>query len=284
VEEKAPISLPRPLRIAAIAFAALVLFTTFVYMGFPYDRLGPILVSRVEQASDLRVRVDGVSPSPQLLGPGIALEKLRVEFADGRVLDFSRVRVRLAWSTSWLMARPAFAIDAESPSGSVDGVVTLGQPSAFDGELSGIDLEAYDLAAYAQGLSLEGVADLDVDLSFGEAGSEGTLTLNARSGTLAHPSLPMTIPYEQIHGEFVLGGDAAVRIESLVIESSLGQGTIGGSVGHAAGGKGAPLDIQVEIAAAPAVQSVLRSQGVKLAKDGSATFRIAGTTGQPRVQ
>ena len=94
----------------------------------------------------------------------------------------------------------------------------------------------------------------------------------------------MAIPYEKIHGEFVLGGDTAVRIKSLSIDSSLGQGAIHGSVGRATGANGAPLDLQVEITAAPAVQAVLRAQGVRLKADGSTKFRLAGTTAHPRVQ
>jgi hypothetical protein len=55
-------------------------------------------------------------------------------------------------------------------------------------------------------------------------------------------------------------------------------------VGRATGANGAPLDLQIEITAAPAVQAVLRAQGVRLEADGSTKFRLAGTTAHPRVQ
>jgi hypothetical protein len=48
VEEASPSSRSRPLRIAAVVAAAIVLTTTFVYLGFPYDRLGPILEAHVD--------------------------------------------------------------------------------------------------------------------------------------------------------------------------------------------------------------------------------------------
>ena len=82
----------------------------------------------------------------------------------------------------------------------------------------------------------------------------------------------------------MLGGEAALRIDSLSIDSSLGQGAIDGSVGRATRAAGAPLDLQVEIAAAPAVQSVLRAQGIRLAADGTTRFRLAGTTAHPTIQ
>jgi type II secretion system protein N len=282
VEERTPSSLPRPLRIAAVALAGLVLFAGFVYLGFPYDRLGAVLAHRIERATGVGLDIGGVAASPHWLGPGIAVSDVRARL-DGRVQDVSRLHVRPAWSLSWLLARPALALDAVSPTGSLRGVLTLGPQASFTGELRELDLGALGLEQLASGLSVDGSADLVLSLSFGESGAEGPVSLVARQGTLEHPSLPLAIPYEEIQGEFVLGGENALRIDSLSIDSSLGQGAIDGSVGRARA-NGAPLDLQVEIAAAPAVQSVLRAQGIQLAANGTTRFHLAGTTTRPSVR
>jgi len=284
VAERTPTSLPRPLRIAAVVLAGLVLFSGFVYLGFPYDRLAPILAQRVEQAAGIDLRIGEISASPHWLGPGIAFTGVRIQLADGEAQTLTRLYVRPAWSFSWLLARPALALDGESPAGSLRGVLTLGPESSFAGRLSQVDLAALGLDQLAAGVSLDGSADLQLELSFGETGAEGPVSLVAHNGTLEHPSLPMAIPYEEIHGEFVLGGETALHIGSLSIDSSLGRGAIDGSVGRATGAGGSPLDLQVEIAAVPAVQSVLRAQGIRLAADGTTRFRLAGTTARPTIQ
>jgi type II secretion system protein N len=283
VEDSTP-ELPRPLRIAAVALAAIVLFAGFVYLGFPYARLAPILEQRVRQSTGVTLTVGGISPSPHWLGPGIALENLRARFPNGQVQTFVELRIRPAWSLAWLTARPAFAVAGESPGGSLDGELTLGSSPSFEGELLQVDLAGLGLDALAQGVALDGTADLQVSLSLAETGAEGPVSLLARNGTLAHPALPMSIPFEEMRGELVLGGEAALRIESLAIDSSLGQGAIDGSVGRANRSNGAPLDLQVQITAAPAVQAVLRAQGVRLEPDGTTKFRVAGTTARPLVQ
>jgi type II secretion system protein N len=284
VEERAPLSAPRPLRIAAVALAGVLLFGGFVYLGFPYDRLGPVLAERIERATGLGLDIGGVAASPDWLGPGIALTDVRVRLPDGRVQPVSRLHVRPAWSLSWLRARPALALEAESPSGSLQGVLTLGPEAAFAGQLRQLDLASLALEQLARGLALEGSADLELSLVFGQAGAEGPVSLVAREGSLAHPSLPLAIPYEEIQGEFVLGGETALRIEQLSIDSSLGQGAIDGSVGRGSRGNGAPLDLQVEIAAVPAVQAVLRAQGIQLAANGTTRFHLAGTTSRPIIR
>lgn len=284
MEEQATPSLPRPLRIGAIALAGLLLFTTFVYLRFPYDRLGALLASRIGQATGVELWIGSVSASPQWLGPGIAFEDVRARLPDGRTRTVSRVRVRPAWSLAWLTARPALALDAESPDGSLEGVLTLGSAPSFAGTLAQVDLAALGIDALAGGVALGGSADLELELVFGDTGAEGPVSLEARQGTLEHPSLPLVIPYEEIHGRFVLGGESALRIESLSIASSLGKGDIGGSVGHATQRNGAPLDLQIEIQAAPAMQPMLRAQGIRLAADGSTRFHVAGTTARPRLR
>jgi type II secretion system protein N len=282
VEEASPSSRSRPLRIAAVVAAAIVLTTTFVYLGFPYDRLGPILEAQAEAATGARITVGAVSASPQLLGPGIAFEDLRADLGSGPPIALSRLRLRPAWSLSWLRGRPALAVDAESGTGHVQGVVTLGSAPSFEGEASELDLRTLGVESFAEGLSLEGTADVELSLSFEDAGTEGPITLTARSGNLSHPSLPLSIPYDEIRGDFVLGGEVSVRIESLEIDSSLGQGSVSGTVGH--GASTAPLDLEVRVTAAPAVQAVLRAQGVRLDRKGAAQFRVAGTASSPAVR
>ena len=284
MEESAPTSIPRPLRIAAVVAAAIALTTTFIYLGFPYDRLGPFLEGQAQAATGARVTLGAVSASPQLLGPGIAVESLRADLGNGRPIELSRLRLRPAWSLSWLLGRPALAIDAESGTGRAGGVVTLGSAPSFQGTASELDLRTLGIESFAQGLSLEGTADLELSLSFAESGAEGPLHLTARSGTLSHPAFPMAIPYDEIRGRFALGGEVSVNIESLEIDSTLGQGSVTGTVGHGPSPSAAPLDLQIQLTAEPAVQAVLRAQGIRLDRKGAGQFRVTGTASNPSVR
>ncbi|MGH0032049.1 MAG: hypothetical protein ACQGVC_19840, partial [Myxococcota bacterium] len=85
-----PVSLPRPLRIAAVVLAALLLTSFFVYLGFPWDRLADRLGARVEQGTGMRLAWAGVEASPQLLGPGIAFDELQALTRAGRGLGAHR--------------------------------------------------------------------------------------------------------------------------------------------------------------------------------------------------
>jgi type II secretion system protein N len=271
----------RPLRITAIALAALVLTSTFVYLGFPYELLAHRVAREVQSATGYVVSYGPVGASPGLLGPGIAIDELHASDPEGGSFDFSRVRLRPAWSLSWLTARPAFFVDAQSSLGHVRGVTTLRGPLAFDGEVREIDLTSLLAGALPQGTELTGVLDVVADVQLAEQGAEGSLSLTAREGQLAYPGLPLDVPYDQIEGELRLGGEATAEILSLTIQSPMGSGSITGTIGPSPVLSRAPLDLSLEITAADGIRGAIEAQGVRFGQDGTISLKVGGTVTRP---
>lgn len=274
-------ALPRPLRNAALAAAALLLTGLFVFLGFPYDRLGHRIAGSLEAATGYRISFDSVGPHLGLLGPGIAIAGLRAVAPDGEVFDFARVRLRPAWSPSWLLLQPAVFVDAESGVGRVRGVTRVSGEPAFDGELRELDLAAVLDGRLPAGTALTGTADVDATLAMGPDGVAGPVALHLRDGTLSHPELPMDVPYETLDAELEVGGDASLRIASFALRSPLGTGGLTGSIGRAGSLAQAPLDLALEITASEGIRDGLAAQGVRFGRDGTLSLQVGGTLSAP---
>lgn len=273
------------LQIMGIALAALLLTGFFAYLRFPYDRLSDALTNWLERDAGVRLEIGRLFASPQLAGPGLAAESVRLVRADGTRIQIDRLRVRPAWSLSWLMLRPALHLDVEAPLGALDGVVTLWGPRAFHGKLREVNLaELAGLGVQLAGANLEGKADLDIDLALEEAGPVGPLHIEAREGVLTHPQLPMAIPYEQLQGDLVFGGQNWLSISAIELRSPLGQGSLSGTVGLAPELAQAPLDLNAVVEVAETIRGSLAGQGVRVGRDGKVQLRVTGTASSPIVR
>lgn len=278
-----PLPQSRPLRITVIAVAAFLLTSFFIYLGFPYDRVADLAAQQIQSATGYRLAYGPVDASPGLLGPGIAVESLRATAPGGESWDFSRVRVRAAWSPAWFTLKPALYIDAESELGHVRGVAVVSGEPAFDGEALGVDLSTLLAGRLPARTELSGNADIVADVAMSPAGPDGPISLLAREGVLSHPRLPMDVPYQQIEGEVRLGGENTAEIVSLTIDSPLGTGRISGTVGQAPVMARAALDLSIEITAAEDIRGALSAQGVRFGADGSMTLQVSGTVASPRT-
>jgi len=277
-------SLPLPLRITGIAVAALVLTGFFAYLRFPYDRLAESISARLAAGTGLRVEIGRLAPSPQLAGPGLMAENVRIRRPDGSVVQIDRLRVRPAWSLAWLIARPALHLQAESPVARLEGVVLLRGPRHFEGDLSEVDLTELLGAETLAGARLEGRADFELDVVFEESGPRGPVRIAARDGVLSHPQLPMAVPYEELSGSLALGGESWVEIQNLDLRSPLGSGTLKGTVGRAPDPGQAPLQLEIAIQVSPEIHGSLAAQGVRVGRDGQLRYRVLGTAAAPIVR
>lgn len=277
--------LPRGLVWGGAPVAAVVLFVFFVIVGFPYDRLATWISWQVRQATGTQLVIGELEPGLGLL-PGLEAHDVRVVTADGQRLDLARVWLRPALSWSWLHGVPAVAGEAEGDVGRADGVAWLGSHGGFEGELRGVDVARLPSDALAADVSLAGRLDADVDLHFGDDGPEGTTRFVATQGSLSHPALPLALPFAALSGELAWGeGDDLVRVNGLQLDGPLVSGTGSGRVGRAPDPVRAPLDLALEIRARdPSVQGFLRSSGARTGRDGTASFRVTGTLGDPVVR
>jgi type II secretion system protein N len=274
---------PGSLQMAALIVAAVLLTATFAYLRFPYDRLAASLAARFDEAG-VRVQIGGLHANPTLAGPGLAAEDLRVTRPDGTVVRVDSLRVRPAWSLSWLAARPAFHLDLESPQGAIDGVAVLWGPRRFSGSLRDVDLNGLLGTEGLAGARVEGRASFDVDVALEASGPTGPVHVVAKDGVLTHPQIPMAIPYEELHGDLALGGDSLLKISDLQVSSPLGTGTLHGSVGRAPDPRQAPLDLELAVQVAQSIRSSLTSQGVRVGRDGELHYKISGTAAAPIVR
>lgn len=274
---------PRPLRSIAIAAAALLLTGTFAYLRFPYDRLAASLAARLEDAG-IELEIGRLAASPSLAGPGLLAENVRITRPDGSVWRVDRLRVRPAWSLAWLAARPALHLRAEAPQGQVDGVAVLWGPQRFTGSLREVDLTELLGAEQLAGARLEGRASFDLDVALEQSGPSGPLRISARDGVLSHPQLPMAVPYEELQGDLVLGGEHWLEVSAFELRSPLGTGTLRGSIGRAPDPSQAPLDLELALVVAQGIRSSLTSQGVRVGRDGELSYKIRGTAAAPEIK
>jgi type II secretion system protein N len=272
------------LRITGIAIAAVVLTLFFMVLGFPYDRLAQRIAGQIERQTGTRVALGPVSLGLVHWAPGLEAESVRIVRPDGSRIDLDHLGVRPAFSLAWLRGTPAWATDVESAQGAASGVLTLGDAPGFDGGLYDVDLEVLPQEELGAPLQVKGRADADVDLVLGEEGPTGSVVFEARDGILAHPELPLPMPFEKIDGEIDLGGEDWARIRSFAFESPLASGRVRGTIGRAPRFALAPLRLQVELTVSGAVQGSLNAQGVEIGKHGEIRADVTGTPMRPVVR
>jgi type II secretion system protein N len=277
--------LPRGLVWVGTPVAALLLFAFFVYLGFPYDRLAGWISWQVGQATGTHLIIGELRPRLGLL-PGFEAHDVRVMMPDGLQVDLTRAWLRPAWSWSWLRGVPALAGELEGDLGRAEGVAWLGERGGFEGELRQLDVSRLPLQAVLEdGVSLRGRLDADVNLHFGQGGPVGQTHFVATQGSILHPALPVPLPFEALSGELEWGPDPLVKLASLRLEGPLVSGGGSGTIGRVDDLALAPLDLSVDIQSRdPNVRSLLQSVGARPGRDGSASFHLTGTLGDPVVR
>ncbi|HTF33854.1 MAG TPA: type II secretion system protein GspN [Myxococcota bacterium] len=280
-----PLELPRWVRTRAIPLGAALLTLLFVVAGFPFDRLAPSLAARVSQGLGAQVSIASVGPSLSLLGPGVRASGVSVAWPDGSQLRLDSLRVRPAWSFAWLRGRPALALRLAAPLGQLNGTLTLGSESGFDGALHEFELAKLPLQSLVPGASIDGKASGDLDITTTPGGARGSFHVEARDGSLGLPNLPFALPYTMLRTDVRLTDAALAEISSLELDGPLLSLRASGSIGRAALLLAAPLNLSVRIQAKDSsVGPLLAAAGLRMAADGSADLRITGTAGQPLLR
>jgi len=275
---------PGVLRVFGIVLAAIALTGFFMVLRFPYDRLADVLAARLERDSGTRITLGHVSPGWVRWAPGLEATDVRVQQPDGTRLDFARVAARPALSFSWLSGAPALATEIESPLARVSGVVTLGPEAGFSGSVRDADLSQVPIEGLGARAHLEGTAEAEIDVVRTREGPQGSVRFVAREGSFAHPQLPLALPYQEIHGEVVLGGDHWAEIRELVLDSPIASGDVGGTIGRSASFSSAPLDLRLDLTVGEAIRGSLGAQGVDVGRDGRIQSHIQGTPARPVVR
>jgi type II secretion system protein N len=260
-----------------LAGAALALTSLFVLILFPYGNYRAWVEAGLAAGSGARVSVADAGGSFGLSGPALRLSGISMAYPDGLRLELDEVRVRPALSFSWLSGDPALHLEARGEVGELSGTCWLGERPGFDGSIEALQLEALPLTRYAEGLSLSGLADLEIDLR-AEAGTlSGDVELDARDGSVAFPPYGVPVPFAHAYAEASLSAEG-VSIETLSLEDEGLRVEAEGSIGP--GARGA-LDLRAELEVSdPALRSLV-GQAVPLNGEGRGAVRLAGSLARP---
>lgn len=277
-------SLQRLQRIG-IPLGAVLLTLFFVAVRFPYDRIRDVVTAQASQALGAQVKVASLGPSFSLLGPGISVTGLDVLLPGGQRVQLDLADVRPAWSTSWLRGRPALHVDLAGPQGRAVGTLRLGDEPGFDGDLHEVDLARLPLESFIQGLSLDGIAEAEIDVVRTAAGPRGRVSIEATSGSVALPGVPVALPFETLKASTKLTDQHLAEGLTLDLAGPMLTARVSGNVGQSPAPIAAPLDLQLTLRVVdPSIQPMLAGTGLRFAPDGSAEMRLTGTAGRPLLR
>lgn len=277
-------AVPRWLRVIGIPGVGLLLVLGFITRGFPYQRLGEFIEAAVRRETPILLQIRSVEPRLTLGGPGLEARGVRAWGPGDMELELGTLRLQPAWSLSWFRGAPAIHTHLAGPLGEAEGTVTLNGSGAWVGRLRRIDLATLPLWEVWPGMALEGSADASIDLRLGESGPEGTIAFEARDGSVKIPGIPVAVPFDQLIGDLVLGGQAIATVNSIELRGPLLSGELTGTVGHARQFESAPLSLRIVLQTPAASRHLLKSAGMRVSREGSTRVRITGTIANPRVQ
>jgi hypothetical protein len=254
-------ALPVFLRFVAIPLAGALLFLLFLHLGFPYDRLAGRLAEQLGQTTRTQVRFGELKPRLSLRGPGLEAVGVTATPAEGAPIQIERAFLRPAWSLAWLRLRPALHID-----------------------LTGVDLASLPLAAALPQSSLQGQADLRLELVLGGEAPQAGGRFSARDGSLGLPGLPAPVPFTSFAGELAYGGENLLELADATLEGPLVSVLAGGSLGRGASLASSPLQLDLEITAQPGLQAPLQAAGIQLGPEGRKKLHLTGTPSRPEIR
>ncbi len=280
--DERPRQLPRGVVTVALPLASLVLVGIFLLALFPYQRFHDPVVARLSQLTGASVTLEKLGGGISIGGPSLTATGLLFRWPDRRELLLERTRVRPAWSLSWLRGEPALHLETTGPAGSIDGSLWPSSGPSFAGQLRGVQLSRLPLDHLADPFPLLGSLDARVDLRSGPAGPTGEIRFEAREGSIALPTLPFDVPYQEAHGDIERSESGAFVVRQLEVTGPMISASAEGSVAANRRPELGALDLEVDLAVVdPGLQRMVQSYGIRLDADGTAHLQVSGTVSRP---
>jgi len=277
-------TLPRPLFVVGLPVSGVLLVAFFVYLGFPYHKLGDRIATEIQRNSGVRIVFEDIGASLQLAAPGIEATGVRATLSDGRSYRIERAMLRPAWSLAWFRGLPAVYAEVESELGSAAGTLLIGAAGGWSGELSQVAIGRVPIPPLAAVGNIDGRLDASIDLMLAEAGPEGSIDFTVTEGSVGLAKFPMDIPFETLSGELILGGENILAIERLELDGPMLTASLTGQVLQAASFAEAPMRLEVELTAEPNLRPAIKNAGVRIDREGKSKVRITGTVESPMVR
>jgi type II secretion system protein N len=277
-------ALPRALFVIGIPVSGLLLVAFFIYLGFPYDKLGDRIANEIQRSSGVRIEFDDIGASLHLVAPGIEATGVRATLLDGRSYQIERAMLRPAWSFAWFRGIPAVYAEIESELGNAEGTLLVGRAGGWSGELSQVAVGRIPIPPLQAVGNLEGRFDATIDLVLAEAGPEGSVDFAASEGSVGLANFPMDIPFETLSGELIFGGENILEVERLDLTGPMLTASLTGNVLQAPSFAEAPIRLEAKLTVDPNLRPAITNTGVRVDREGNSTVRITGTVESPMVR
>jgi len=279
---EAPRRLPRRLVSIGLPLASLALVLLFLLIVFPYGRFREIAVARLALATGASVSMDDLDGGPSLGGPSLSAKNLLLRWPDRGELLLERVRVRPAWSFSWLRGEPALHLKMRGPAGSASGTVWQKPDLAFAGRVRGVQLSLLPLRHLADPLPILGRLDAEIDLRRDPGGLIGSTRFECQDGSIALPQLPFAIPFQRARGEVDRAESGIIEVRAFELAGPMLSLTAQGSIAPSPRLEQGALDLEGELAVPdPAMQQMVQPFGIRFDPAGTARIRVSGTLSRP---
>jgi len=279
---------PSPLgrgRLAALVAGCLLLTALFTVALFPYAELRPRLHRWLTSATGAQVQIGSVSGGLGITGPALRARDLRLQWPGRPDLRLKRLRLRAAWSLSWLQGQPAIYVAARNEVGRLQGTLWP-ERVAFDGALE--VPEATRLSEVWPALDFaSGALQADLELAHAARGPlpvAGRLLLQGQAGSLSIPGLPLpAIPYKRLEARVTIAQSGWWQVEALDVEGPLLAFSARGRIAPLGGvASGETLDLQVDLQHLdPSLQPAAASLGIPAA---GGVFHLGGSLVRPQLR
>ena len=287
-ESKAPVkglgsALPPPVIGIPIA---VILILLFVVLGFPWDSLARRIAWEISSASGSRVTIDHLAPAITARGPVLRARNVVIEH---RAIDHVRLdefEVAPRFSTSWLRGEPTLRIWADSALGRVDGVLQIGESSAFEGRVSGVELARMPLRLEASDVRVSGRLDADTDMILTPEGTlHGRIAFSSPSLRFESSRLPVPIAFTHAEGVIEILETGATRIDDVSVEGPALSGELEGDLGLVHHSQPPPIDMTARVQLLdPALQQLAKAANLRLSSNGATALHVGGTVDAPTFE
>lgn len=273
------------LRALALLVLGVVAIGCFALAFFPFERLQPALVARLEHETRSRVELARLEAGLSSRGPYAELEGLRFRWPDESSLAIDSLRITPALSVAWLRGVPTARVTSAGAAGSFDGIAS---GLRIAGALRSVDPSRLPQRWFGGGgAPIAGPLDADVDLARDADQWSGDATFSGGKGILSVPGLPVSIPYDELRGALHLDEIGSLAVDHVTLRGPLASAVANGTVaaGYAGPATGA-IDITIDVERLdPALVPALAQYGLSLnPASGAGQVRLSGTPEQVQVR
>lgn len=277
--------LPNSLVKFGTPIAAVLLTSFFILLDFPYHHLTHRAAAVASQALGLEIEAMESGLSFGLDGIGFRFEDVRVETPSGDFYDLDAARFGAGWSFSWFWGTPTLFFAVDSTLGHAQGTFRTGDDPSGSGSITEASLGDLDILKNLLPVQITGTLNAEGDIATSAGGPEGVLSFDLKDGLIGHPSLPIEIPFETLHGLFAFGGDQFVTVEAFDLLGPMLNFSLKGTVGRADAIGDGVLDLDISFKdVAPQMRSIAEMLGAKVRSDGTSNLHIGGTASNPSMR